>query len=39
MATCAECKVNVGCGCKLNKYGLCASCAIAQQEIVDKQKK
>lgn len=31
MATCANCKANVGCGCSLTN-GLCASCyAISKQ--------
>lgn len=37
MANCAKCGTNVGCGCHLNKEGLCASCAQKKrQEILPK---
>lgn len=32
MANCRNCKKGVGCGCNLNKEGLCATCAKAKAQ-------
>lgn len=32
MAQCVRCKTNVGCGCNLNKDGLCAYCAQQKKD-------
>ena len=32
MAACNKCKKSVGCGCNLNKEGLCATCAAEKRK-------
>ncbi len=31
MASCNKCKKPVGCGCNLNRDGICATCANAEK--------
>ena len=37
MAQCIKCKKSVGCGCNLNKEGLCATCAQKKREAEQEQ--
>lgn len=32
MASCNKCQKAVGCGCNLNKEGLCATCSAAKRK-------
>ena len=32
MASCNKCRKSVGCGCNLNKEGLCAKCAQEKRD-------
>lgn len=38
MAACVKCKKPVGCGCNLNKEGLCSTCAKEKRDAANTAK-
>jgi hypothetical protein len=38
MAVCIGCKKSFGCGCKLDKNGLCEKCRKASKRVINKIK-